>query len=207
LNNYRSKIEIVERILGYIARRDKALKTHILYSSNLNTTNLEKYLDWMTKIGLVSCVKEGRNTAYVLTPKGFEVLEKLRNLVELLELRSELSKDDSMISNPSLSRTLGVEDYVLIYKTLKGKTGLDYTHLTIKYRGGEYLVLLVDEKSLSQYSLRSLGYSLLASNDTGLPLLVIVRNKSLVDSIVNIFSTSKPLNEPRVLPLRDVLFV
>ncbi len=207
MNNYRSKIEIVERILGYIARRDKALKTHILYSSNLNTTNLEKYLDWMTKIGLVSCVKEGRNTAYVLTPKGFEVLEKLRNLVELLELRSELSKDDSMISNPSLSRTLGVEDYVLIYKTLKGKTGLDYTQLTIKYRGGEYLVLLVDEKSLSQYSLRSLGYSLLASNDTGIPLLVIVRNKSLVDSIVNIFSTSKPLNEPRVLPLRDVLFV
>ena len=207
MNNYRSKIEIVERILGYIARRDKALKTHILYSSNLNTTNLEKYLDWMTKIGLVSCVKEGRNTAFVLTSKGFEVLEKLRNLVELLELRSELSKDDSMISNPSLSRTLGVEDYVLIYKTLKGKTGLDYTHLTIKYRGGEYLVLLVDEKSLSQYSLRSLGYSLLVSNDTGIPLLVIVRNKSLVDSIVNIFSTSKPLNEPRVLLLRDVLFV
>lgn len=74
--------EIIYRILNHIETKNRALKTRILYASNLNSRSLEKYLRFLLKNSLVSevCVNEKRY--YVLTHKGRGFLYKLRKIRE-----------------------------------------------------------------------------------------------------------------------------
>ncbi|MGB9816241.1 MAG: winged helix-turn-helix domain-containing protein [Desulfurococcaceae archaeon] len=196
---YRSRIDIIEKIMDYLAMREKAFKTHILYSVNLNTISLEKYLRLMTQAGLIYMFKEGRNIVYILTPKGFEILEKLKSINEALRNNDRFHENELTLLKDVLRRALNVDDQSLTYRFLNGKSGLRHVHLSISYRDREYLILFINEKNVSQYLLRSLAYSILVSNDTELPLLIVARNKGIINAITNLLSTSEPKVKPKFI--------
>lgn len=181
--NYRTRIDIIEKILDYLANKEKALKTHILYASNLNTITLNKYLDWLTEIGLIEKVEENRNIIYTITAKGIDVLEKLKSINNVLTSRGDLPSDELSYYRQVFKRIMGLEDTLISSKSMHGKSGIRYTHLTIKYRDSEYLFVPINEARISQYTIRNLAYSLLVSNDTSLPLLIVLKNRSLQDVV------------------------
>lgn len=90
------------------------------------------------------------------------------------------------------SRGLLEGDFTVSYVSIIGKSGLTYSHLIVKYGGIEYLLLSINEARVSRHMLRSVGYSLLVSDDTGLPLLIVLRNRGLIDLVSRIASLVNP---------------
>jgi len=87
----RGSVEIIHVILKYLSESLCALKTHILYVSNLNSKTLEKYLNILLKNNIV---KVDDHKCYMLTEKGYELLLNLENIVEILDNENDI---DSML--------------------------------------------------------------------------------------------------------------
>ena len=82
---YRSELEILRDMLDVIYRsttRDGVRKTHLLYYANLNTRQLEKYLERMRECDLILVDDSGR---LHITRKGVTVLTLMNKLMHLLD--------------------------------------------------------------------------------------------------------------------------
>ncbi len=77
--------DIVFRVLKFIERKNQALKTRILYASNLNTRSLERYLEFLGRHGFVEQVSINGRTFYVLTSSGRSFLYKLESIRKSLD--------------------------------------------------------------------------------------------------------------------------
>ena len=66
----RGWLEIINLMLTVCERG--ALKTHIMYKCNLNSKQLQQYMDFMLSRGLVKSEEEGeaKRTVYVTTDRG-----------------------------------------------------------------------------------------------------------------------------------------
>lgn len=73
----RSKEDIIKDILEFCI--EPALKTWIVYKSNLNFASLDPYLDRLLNDGLLETFKDTR-TRYKTTTKGLEALELIKTL-------------------------------------------------------------------------------------------------------------------------------
>ena len=49
--SHRSRMDIITSILEFIDQKGTALKTHILYSANLNSKSLDKFLNQLIDAG------------------------------------------------------------------------------------------------------------------------------------------------------------
>ena len=79
----RNSLKIIENIL--IAALDGARITHIVYKANLNFVRCRKYLNFMSKQGLIAVEsKPGKSRCYRTTDKGKKLLKCLRNASELI---------------------------------------------------------------------------------------------------------------------------
>jgi len=76
LSQYRSKLQIIADILT-VVRNGGARKTRIMYQANLSYKLLNQYLDYVMEIDLIS-ISSDDNGQYVITPKGFDFLEKYK---------------------------------------------------------------------------------------------------------------------------------
>ena len=64
--------------------KEGTLKTQIMYKANLSFTQLNDYLQFMIKNSLITHkTREGREI-YVITPKGFNVLQMHTDLLQML---------------------------------------------------------------------------------------------------------------------------
>ena len=72
----RTRFEILAKIVSVASHG--ALKTHIMYRANLSHRQLEKYLGFLEKNGLVKQVADENNgnRLYQVTEKGFEFLRE-----------------------------------------------------------------------------------------------------------------------------------
>jgi predicted transcriptional regulator len=82
----RSNIEVIADML----RLGEAGKTEIMYSANLSYFQLQKYLNFMLKLGLINKVTVGNPmVTYRVTRKGLRLLRNIDSILEVLELREE----------------------------------------------------------------------------------------------------------------------
>lgn len=70
-----------------IATND-ALKTPIMYKTNLSFAQLNKYLPFLLEIGLLKNVNNGRKTVYKTTAKGLQYVQNHMKITTLLEMKS-----------------------------------------------------------------------------------------------------------------------
>ena len=56
---------------------DGANKTRVVYQANLNSVIGNRYLDTLTKNGLIEAIPDGCRFIYKTTPMGKELLERL----------------------------------------------------------------------------------------------------------------------------------
>jgi predicted transcriptional regulator len=82
----RSSIEVIADML----RLGEAGKTEIMYSANMSYFQLQKYLNFLLKQGLIYKVTVGNPViTYRVTKKGLKLLRNIDNILEVLELREE----------------------------------------------------------------------------------------------------------------------
>ncbi len=83
MNSRRSNIEVIADIL----RMKEASKTQIMYRAGMSYAQLQKYLDYLTKGGLLVLSSNGypRGT-YTVSDKGELLLRLIENIEDLLYL-------------------------------------------------------------------------------------------------------------------------
>ena len=97
----RDKLFIIAEILEIA--REGTLKTQIMYRANLSFTQLNQYLDLLTKIKLLEIMKENEKNVYMTTEKGMKYLQNYREITKLL--RTENPKNgNTKIPPPHLLR-------------------------------------------------------------------------------------------------------
>jgi predicted transcriptional regulator len=81
MNPRRTKMQIYIDILRIIQRSNGRMrKTHIVYKANLTHMRLKEYLDILMEKGFISEDVMGRETWFVITPRGLEFLRDINKL-------------------------------------------------------------------------------------------------------------------------------
>ena len=79
----RSSVEVIADIL----RLGQAGKTEIMYSANMSYFQLQKYLNYLLKLGLIDKVEVGNpSVTYRVTEKGLSLLKSIEGVLEILQL-------------------------------------------------------------------------------------------------------------------------
>ena len=82
LYNRRSDIEVIADIL----RLGEARKTEIMYSVNINNSQLQKYLDLILRLDLAEkTLSSNHSVTYGVTPKGLKLLRSIDTVLDMLE--------------------------------------------------------------------------------------------------------------------------
>ena len=84
MDRRRSSIEVIADIL----RLGEAGKTEIMYSANMSYFQLQKYLDFLLQLQLITRVKMGNPMiSYRVTRKGLRLLRNIDTILEILEVK------------------------------------------------------------------------------------------------------------------------
>jgi predicted transcriptional regulator len=98
LDNRRSRFQLAAEILGLL-RLGEVGKTEVMYTIRLSHLQTQKYLRWLTELGLIEqSTIESRTQGYRITKHGLDLLSKIEHLQETLRL-AELS---SVVDSPEL---------------------------------------------------------------------------------------------------------
>jgi len=81
LREKRDTIKLIVDILEITL--NEATKTDIVYKANLNFKQVQKFLDFLIKKGLIS-VSSNKRKRYRTTEKGKEFIRRYRKIVELI---------------------------------------------------------------------------------------------------------------------------
>jgi predicted transcriptional regulator len=85
----RSDEIIIAQIL-YICE-EGALKTRVIYQANLNSSTVNRYLDWLIDKGMIIKSTKGSRAVFKTTYRGYELKDKINRLqTELGELLAAL---------------------------------------------------------------------------------------------------------------------
>jgi len=79
----RDKLGIIAEILEIA--KDGALKTQIMYKANLSFAQLNDYVKFMLKTGLINKFRANGKDVYETTKKGLEFVQRHFELMELLK--------------------------------------------------------------------------------------------------------------------------
>ncbi len=83
----RDKLYIIAEILEIA--REGTLKTQVMYRANLSFTQLNDYLNFMLKIGLLGKVDIRDKEGYRATEKGLDFVQRYREITELLKAKDD----------------------------------------------------------------------------------------------------------------------
>ena len=79
----RTRIDIIEDMLSSIINKGGRIKpTHMMYKSNMSHIQMKSYLDDLVQKELVRKVKEGNYDYVIITDKGCEFVQKLKQMRE-----------------------------------------------------------------------------------------------------------------------------
>jgi predicted transcriptional regulator len=79
----RSRIDIISDILTSIRDKGGEIKpTHLMYKSNLSHTQMKSYLEELIEKSFISKTKKKDYEYIIITDKGFEFIQKLREMKE-----------------------------------------------------------------------------------------------------------------------------
>jgi predicted transcriptional regulator len=89
----RDRSLIIAEIL--VVAKELALKTQIMYKTNLSFAQLNEYLSLLLNLNLLKAVKISEKTIYETTDKGLRYLQSYRKIRELLTKGKENNRKDA----------------------------------------------------------------------------------------------------------------
>jgi predicted transcriptional regulator len=100
----RDKLYIIAEILDIAEETNGVLKTQIMYRANLSYTQLNDYLEFLLKNGLLTKVVLDNKKVYKTTPKGIQFLQSYREITELLRTEQENAPELVQIQHKEKSK-------------------------------------------------------------------------------------------------------
>ncbi len=87
----RSSIQLIADMLRLV-RSGEPGKTELMSAVNMSYTQIQRYLSWMTRIGMLDTICQENNVlSYKITPKGVRLLSNIESLQEMLRRRKEVT--------------------------------------------------------------------------------------------------------------------
>ena len=79
----RGRLDIITDMLSTLQTNGGELKpTHLMYKSNLSHVQMSSYLEELLEKEMIKKVKKKNNDYIIMTDKGFEFFDKLRQMRE-----------------------------------------------------------------------------------------------------------------------------
>ena len=79
----RTRVDIIEDMLSSIVSKGGQIKpTHLMYKSNMSHGQMKTYIDDLVHKDLIKKVKKSNYDYVIMTDKGHEFLQKLREMRE-----------------------------------------------------------------------------------------------------------------------------
>ena len=79
----RTRVDIIEDMLSSIVSKGGQIKpTHLMYKSNMSHGQMKTYIDDLMQKDLIKKVKKSNYDYVIMTDKGHEFLQKLREMRE-----------------------------------------------------------------------------------------------------------------------------
>jgi len=79
----RTRIDIIgDMLISILEKGGKIKPTHLMYKSNLAHSQMVGYLNELIEKGLISKVKNENGEVIAITDKGYEFVQKLREVKE-----------------------------------------------------------------------------------------------------------------------------
>lgn len=79
----RTRVDIIGDMLSSIVSKGGQIKpTHLMYKSNMSHGQMKTYIDDLVNKDLIKKVKKGSYDYVIITDKGHEFLQKLREMRE-----------------------------------------------------------------------------------------------------------------------------
>lgn len=79
----RTRVDIIGDMLSSIVGKGGQIKpTHLMYKSNMSHVQMKTYIDDLVNKDLIKKVKKGGYDYVIITDKGHEFLQKLREMRE-----------------------------------------------------------------------------------------------------------------------------
>lgn len=83
MSKKRTRMDIIGDMLSSIVEKGSQIKpTHLMYKSNLSHKQMKSYLDELVEKNLVKKVERNDREYIVVTDKGMEFLQKLKEMRE-----------------------------------------------------------------------------------------------------------------------------
>jgi predicted transcriptional regulator len=91
MNQRRSNIEIISEMLRI--GENGAGKTELMYSANMSYSQIQKYLKFLIRQGLIDKVEFGNpSVAYIVTDKGHGLRKSIEVVLEVLNFKDSEDK-------------------------------------------------------------------------------------------------------------------
>jgi predicted transcriptional regulator len=90
LSKRRDKLRILEEILE--TAKQGVLKTQVMYKVNMSFTQLNQYLSFLLRVGLLEKVERGNALVYRTTSKGRDFVQRYRGIRQLLKVMVHKNK-------------------------------------------------------------------------------------------------------------------
>lgn len=142
---YRSELVIIRDILRgiYDSSREGVRKTHLMYIANLNSKQLEKYLNKLLECNSLSKLPDGR---LCITKKGVVILTLMSKLLDMLGSIETRSSTNLKEHTFKLLERLGFKIVSPVYKW--GSSGIrHYFDGVVKFEDKEVLIGFSSENS------------------------------------------------------------
>ncbi len=82
----RSKWEIVHDMLKVLTEDNKPKKTRIMQRACLDWRNFQRYFNFLTEENFIVEINNLEKGSYELTEKGYELLNRLKNVDDMIKL-------------------------------------------------------------------------------------------------------------------------
>ena len=181
-------MDIIVSILEFVDNRGTTLKTHILYSANLNSKSLDKFLNKLISAGLITTAAEEDKDYYFITARGRIFLRYISRALRMLkderaskinnEIRRKLSNENS---------TITVREG-LVYR---GASGVPYVlpiAFIIQDKKGKRIIavaeIITPEMTIKE-AINTIAWTWIISKDMNIPSIVVIAENH-VDTLTKV---------------------
>lgn len=201
--SHRSRMDIITSILEFIDQKGTALKTHILYSANLNSKSLDKFLNQLIDAGLIGVSSENGSDYYYITARGRRFLMYTNYMTSILGR----GKEKMSIIDACYKLGLREEKYKIKEGVVaRGTSGIPYVLplALVDFRERPEKVKAVIEvigpETTIKEAVNLTAWMWFTAMDLGLPLILVVPEQH-VTTIQKILEPVRERNlpEPRII--------
>ncbi len=188
-------MDIIVKILEFVDNKGATLKTHILYSANLNSKSLDKFLSNLIESGLISTYNVNEKSYYFVTARGRIFLKYISKALVILNSRKYSAIYEKIKHN--LNKKNRESTTVKEGLIFKGTSGIPYVlSLAFMSQDGSKVVagteIITSEMTIKE-AINVIAWTWIACKDMNISSVILIpeTHAQILDKVMEPFIKSK----------------